>query len=150
MTNPMEILRYFVGKYCTVCTEPTGLKLTHEASINYFSGIIEHLDEVGIVMRHQLTNNKSYFLMNRVIGIVEEQALDPRNPEHAEIIKQYKKLSEVKNEGGSTVPVNPFEEKTQGSPWINPTQIAEMAQKPKKLIVRTNKLSYIMTICTRN
>ena len=76
-----------------------------------------------------------YFLMSRVIGIVEEQVLNPRNPEHAEIINKYKKVSEIKKEGGSTEPANPFE--TQGSPWVNPAQISEMARKAKEAYRKT-------------
>ncbi len=128
----METLRYFVGKYCTVCTVGTGLHLTPESSVQYFSGIVEWIGPEGMMIRHPLTDCKSCFFMQHIVGIVEEQALDPNNPKHAEIIKQYKSVEEVKKHGLEPKQEVFAEKKTQGSPWVNPAVLSSMAKKAKE------------------
>jgi hypothetical protein len=144
MTTPLEIMGYFLGKYCTICTVTTGLKLNHESCISYFAGIIEYIGENGIVTRNPHTNGKNYFLMKHVIGILEEQELNPNDPEQAKVIEEIKKhgaakeqakvIEEMKKHAAakeqSAGPM--VNEKTQErSPWVNPSQIADMAKKAK-------------------
>ena len=49
----------------------------------------------GIETIHPITNCKNFFFFNNIVGICEEQKLDPENPEHQEIIKEISKETPI-------------------------------------------------------
>lgn len=109
----MEALKYFIGKLCTISTVNINFNFKYEQMLDYFSGIIESIDNDGIIMIHPTTNCKNYIFLQYIVSISEEQVLYADNPEHAKIIEDYKK------------PKNQF---------VNPTVMSDIAKKAKEVI----------------
>lgn len=100
-------LKYFIGKPCSVFTHPTNRNFKEENPQEYnqmpyvyFVGIIDEIDDKGLLMTQITTGLKSYFFFSGIIGIAEEHLLDPENQEDAkviEVIKKSESLSEKYN-----------------------------------------------------
>jgi hypothetical protein len=96
-------LDYFLNKICTIFTVPGNRDFKEENPstypqplFHYFVGKILEIDEKGILIQ-QWNNSKklkSYFFINHIISICEEEVLDPSSPEDAVIIEDYKKNNE--------------------------------------------------------
>lgn len=50
-------------------------------------GVVESVDSQGIFLAQLTTGLKSYFFLNHLIGISEEQLLDPESEEDAKLIQ---------------------------------------------------------------
>ncbi len=119
----LKKIQYFVGKPCTVFTTPINRNFKEEGPesypaqiIQYFVGIIDSIDETGIELTQVASGNKSYFFLPQVIGIAEEELLDPSDPVESKVIEQIKsKINETKDD----------------SKFIDPTSMAELAKKAK-------------------
>ena len=81
MASIVQKLNYFINKPVTVFTNNTGRKFSDEQFNDYFTGICVSVDEDGIETIHPITGCKNLFLLNSIVGICEEQQLDPENPE---------------------------------------------------------------------
>ncbi len=81
-------LRYFLGKVCTVFTSEINFHFKFEQMSDYFTGKIDEMDETGIVLVHPITGCKTFIATAYIVGIAEEQVLDPDNPQHAKLIKE--------------------------------------------------------------
>ena len=100
----MKNMAYFVDKICTIFTVPTNRDFKNENPatypqpvFHYFVGKILNVDDEGIMVQQLLNGNKklkSYFLFAHIIGICEEEVLDPKKPEDAKVIEDYKKINE--------------------------------------------------------
>lgn len=85
----------FIGKFCTILTQAVAVPIKDPIThANYFTGIIKSIDQQGILLEHTHTKAVSYFFLNQIIGIVEEQYITPDNPEYQKIKKEF----EVKKE----------------------------------------------------
>lgn len=87
----LEKFRYFIGKPITIFTVDVGRKFTDNQFNDYFTGMCEAISSDGIETLHPITNCKNFFFFNNIVGICEEQQLDPDNPEHQEIINEFEK-----------------------------------------------------------
>ena len=84
------MLQYYVGKVCTVMVSPTALPMGHyseEQITLQFSGIVDSVDNKGIQVTNLAYKTKNFFFFPHVIGICEEQLIDPDDPQ-VEIIKE--------------------------------------------------------------
>ena len=71
-------LNYFKGKVCSILTTPIQRKLSNkEEEIQYFVGVIEEITKEGVFMTQIATGLKGYFNINNIIGIFEEEVLEP-------------------------------------------------------------------------
>jgi hypothetical protein len=71
-------LNYFKGKVCSILTTPIQRKLINkEEEIQYFVGVIEEITKEGVFMTQIATGLKGYFNINNIIGIFEEEVLEP-------------------------------------------------------------------------
>ena len=92
-------INYFVGKDCSIFTTPLNRDFRLEGPnylqqfFNYFLGIVESIDENGLLLS-QRNNLKVYVFRDHLVAIAEEERLDPDKPEDAEIIKEFKPLPE--------------------------------------------------------
>lgn len=96
-------LEYFLGKVCTIFTIPVNRDFKSENPttfpqpvFHYFVGKIIEIDDKGIFLQ-QWNNNKklrSYFFIEHIVGISEEEVLDPARPEDAKVIEDFKKINE--------------------------------------------------------
>jgi hypothetical protein len=111
MVKQIMNLKYYEGKICTILTVPINRNFKEESDalnkpelypknvLDYFTGRVVHFDNVSITIQHPILETKAYFKLDKVVAIVEEQELNPNNPEHAEIIKQYEsKIQENKTQ----------------------------------------------------
>jgi len=85
----LEKFRYFIGKPITVFTVHIGRKFTENQFNDYFTGICQSVHIDGIETLHPITGCKNFFFFSNIVGICEEQQLDPDNPEHQEIISEF-------------------------------------------------------------
>lgn len=95
-------LEYFLGKICTIFTIPTNRDFKSENPtsfpqpiFHYFVGKVLEVDSKGVLIQQWNSNKKlkSYFFINHIIGISEEEILDPNNPEDAKFIDEYKNIN---------------------------------------------------------
>jgi hypothetical protein len=103
----LKQLEYFLDKICTIFTVPTNRDFKAENPstfpqpvFHYFIGKVVEIDEKGILFQQWNTNKalKSYFFIDHIIGIAEEEILNPTSPKDAEIIDEYKKTTEKAGE----------------------------------------------------
>lgn len=96
-------LKYFLDKICTIFTIPTNRdfktenpKTFPQPIFHYFVGKILEIDEKGVFIQQWNSNKKlkSYFFIDHIVGICEEEVLDPSSPEDAKLIEEYKKINE--------------------------------------------------------
>ncbi len=71
----MNVFQYFVGKPCTIFTVANNRKLTEEQSTDYFVGIVESIDQYGVLTRHFHDNHKTFYPMCNVVAISEEEII---------------------------------------------------------------------------
>jgi hypothetical protein len=96
-------LEYFLGKICTVFTVPTNRDFKSENPqtfpqpvFHYFVGRVVEVNHRGICIE-QWNNAKklrTFFFLDHIVSISEEEILDPSNPKDREIIEEYKKVNE--------------------------------------------------------
>jgi hypothetical protein len=99
----IEGLEYFVGKICTVFTVPTNRDFKSENPqtfpqpvFHYFVGRVLEVNSRGICLE-QWNNEKklrTFFFMDHIVSISEEEVLDPNNPKDMQVIEDYKKTNE--------------------------------------------------------
>ncbi len=79
----------FKGKVCSIFTVPIQRKMKNtEEEFQYFVGVVEDITSHGIFITQISTGLKSYFSLNNIVGICEEEVLDPKNPNDSKIIKE--------------------------------------------------------------
>lgn len=89
-------LNEFKGKVCSILTTPIQRKLNNkEEEIQYFVGVIEEITKDGVFMTQIATGLKGYFNLNNIIGIFEEEVLDPSILNDNKIVEE---ISESTNE----------------------------------------------------
>jgi hypothetical protein len=77
----MHSLKYFIGKICTILTQPIGIQFTNAVEHSqYYTGTVEQIDDEGIWVRHPLTKAMSFYNWTSIMGIVEEQYVEPNDP----------------------------------------------------------------------
>ena len=115
----------FVGKVCTILTTTiakTNFQDTQFA--DFFTGIIESLDDDGIFAKHHITGCKNFYTWNHVVGLLEEQVIEESNPKFKEIMEEVKKTPADQQ---NIVSVDP--QASNSSPYIDPDFMAKLAKK---------------------
>lgn len=106
-----EGLNYFLDKICTVFTVPTNRDFKSENPqtfpqpvFHYFVGRVVEVNQKGICIEQWNSPKKlrSFFFIDHIVSISEEEILDPTNPKDREIIEEYKKTSETSAKGFET------------------------------------------------
>jgi hypothetical protein len=118
----------FVGKVCTILTSTIAkTNFQDQQFADFFTGIIQSVDEDGVFAKHHITGCSNYYNWNYVVGILEEQVIEQDDPEYENIVQQITKKTEnniVSNDS---------------SPFINPdimSQIAKQAQEAQSKMIR--------------
>lgn len=93
--NPKTVqnLQYFVGKVCSVFTPPINRSFDEIRSREHFVIKVEDITNDGIWGKHPYRETFSFFPMNYVALIQEEQVLDPSNPEHKAALDEFEKTT---------------------------------------------------------
>lgn len=101
-------LEKFINKICTIFTIQTNRDFKAENPttypqpvFHYFIGKILEIDEKGVLIQQWNSSKKlqSYFFIDHIVGICEEEILDPNRPEDAKAIEDYKKINEKAIQG---------------------------------------------------
>ena len=90
-----ENLKYFIGRVCSIFTNQTNRNFSEEnpktalqQTHTYFVGIVEDIDDRGVLIKQIMTGMKSYFFMDSLVAISEEQVLNPENEKDAKVIEK--------------------------------------------------------------
>jgi len=79
-SSQRKSLEFFVGKVCTIFVVPINRHFDEKTNIEYFLGIIQKIEELGIWYSH-ITNGKMNFVfMNHIVSIAEETFI-PKQPD---------------------------------------------------------------------
>jgi hypothetical protein len=120
-----DFLKHFINKPCTITTVQINYRFKEEHMVDYFMGIVEDIDEHGVLISHVVTKNKSYIFFPHIVSISEEQLLYDNNPEHAKIIEDYRKQKPITAAKTQITPPEQIK-------FVNPSALTEMAKKAKE------------------
>ncbi len=121
-----EYFKYFMGKAVTVTTVQINFRFKEEAMADYFTGILEILDEKGMWLLHPITHSRTFILYPHIVSVTEEQILYENNPDDAKIIEEYRKTKPLTAAKRAIMP------QPQNEGFVNPAALAEMAKKAKQ------------------
>ena len=129
----------FVGRVCTVLTVGIGKNNFQDHQFaDFFTGIVDSIDEDGIFTRHHLTGCRNFYAMNHVVGILEEQVIGEDNPEFEKIVQEVQKAPDDKKPVVMGVDPN-------ASPYIDPALLAQLSKQAqdfnKKMVSRNHSSS---------
>ena len=95
----LERMQYFVGKVCSIVTSSMNRSFDEQVNREHFVIMVEDIGADGLWGTHPYNDELvSFFAINHIISIHQEFELDPNNPEHAEMIKEYEEKSGKKLE----------------------------------------------------
>ena len=133
----MSGLSYFVGKVCTVFTVQTNRDFKSENHqtfpqpiFHYFVGKVLEVTPKGIFMEQWNSSKKlkTFFFMDYVVSISEEEILNPSDPKDREIIEEFRKVNESSAKKAED---NVSElKKNQGSQYMDIDRLASFSKKP--------------------
>lgn len=96
-------LKYFTGRLVTIFLRPINRNFKDELPesypkplYRYFMGIVEHMDEQGLVLQQATNGLKAYYFFENIVGIAEEEVLYPDDPEDAKEIKDFVKPETIR------------------------------------------------------
>jgi len=96
----IEHLQHFVGKVCSIVTASMNRAFDEKISREHFVVIVEEITQDGIWGTHPYNRDLvSFFVLNQVISIHQEEVLDPTNTEHAKMIEEFEKKTGKKIKG---------------------------------------------------
>jgi hypothetical protein len=136
-------LDYFLNKICTIITCPISRDFKSENPstypqpiFHYFVGKILEIDDQGIFIQ-QWNNNKklrSYFFINHIISICEEEILNPNDPEDAKVIEDFKKNTEkaMENAEKSYEKLKKQQEIIRKNPELDINSLINLSKKIKE------------------
>ena len=122
MMNYKKLHEQFAGKVCTILT--SGIAKNNfgdQQFADFFTGIVDSIEQDGIYTRHPLTGYKNFYVMSHVIGIIEEQFIAEDDPQYEKVIEEMKNSSQ-KSSGIMEVDPN-------NSPFIDPIALASLQKQ---------------------
>lgn len=118
-------LQYFVGKACTIFTTPINRNYKDEnpgtfpkQMIVYFTGFVSEIDDSGVWLTNPMTGKQSFWAMTHLVGIAEEEVLDPKKD--AAEIAQMQRVKETAKTQLEKI-------KTGDGPYVNPEALANIS-----------------------
>lgn len=131
-------LEYFVGKVCTVFTVQTNRDFKSENPqtfpqpvFHYFVGKVLDVSLKGITMEQWNSPKKlrTFFFMDHIVSLSEEEILDPSDPRDREIIEEYKKVNEssMKKANDNVETLKKQKDSLSKSPFIDINSLSELA-----------------------
>ena len=102
----IENLQYFLGKVCSIVTVAMNRSFEENISREHFVVVIQSIDSDGIWGTHPYNHKSvSFFRLEQLISIHEEEVIDPKNPEHAAMIKEFEQRTGKKVQSDLKEPV---------------------------------------------
>jgi hypothetical protein len=91
-SKTLEHLQFFVGKVCSIISTSMNRSFDEKISREHFVVLVESIDSDGIWGTHPYNKDLvSFFSLEHIISIHQEEVLDPTNPEHAAMISEFEK-----------------------------------------------------------
>lgn len=88
--STIENLKYFIGKICTILVTPINRTFDEATNREHFVVRVRDINDDGIWGTHPFNSEMvSYFTFPHVVSIHEEVVLDPNNPDHARMLKEF-------------------------------------------------------------
>jgi len=116
----------FVGKVCTILTSTVAkTDFQDQQFSDFFTAIVESLDEDGIFAKHHMTGCRNYYTWPHIIGVLEEQVIQQDDPKYEEIMQEIKKAPVERQQ--NIVPVDP-----NASLFVDPEMMASLARQAKE------------------
>jgi len=110
----------FVNKICTIITTTVSkMNFTDQQFADFFTGLVESLDDNGVFIRHHITGCKSFYTWNFIVGILEEQVLKEDDPEYKQIAN---KITPV------------VQEKSPQNQFVDPEALMNLTRKNTPMI----------------
>lgn len=95
----IQQLQYYVGKVCSIVTTSMNRAFDEVISREHFVIRVQTINVDGIWGTHPYNDELiSFFALPHIISIHQEVELDPNNPEHAQMIKEYEEKTGEKLE----------------------------------------------------
>ena len=85
----IEHMQYFVGKICTIFTQPVNRNFSEQIAREHFVIRVGEITPDSIWGVRLDENAAVWFRTDQIIGIQEEKELDPNNPEHKKMIEEF-------------------------------------------------------------
>lgn len=131
----------FLGKVCSVFTKPINRPFDEVHWREHFCIRVEEITPDGIWGTHPYNGTVSFFFLSEVIFIQEEIELDPTNPEHAKMIKEFEErtgekiVSDVSPHLAPVVEPEDEEPTTEEEPtaFVDIEALKELASMSKRL-----------------
>lgn len=128
MKSAYKLNEMFKGKVCTILTTTIAkTNFQDQQFSDFFTGIIELIDEDGILTKHHMTGCINYYNWLHVVGILEEQVVTEDDPKYEEIMREIKNAP-IENQK-AIVPVDP---NSLGSQFIDAETMASLASQAKE------------------
>ena len=102
----LEHLQYFVGKVCSIVATSMNRAFDEKISREHFVVNIQQIDSDGVWGVHPYNPELvSFFSLEHVISIHQEEVIDPTNPEHIKMIKEFEEKTGKKIQSDLNQPV---------------------------------------------
>lgn len=133
----MKGLEYFVGKVCTVFTVQTNRDFKSENPhtfpqpiFHYFVGKVLEVGLKGIMIEQWNSPKKlrTFFFLEHIVSISEEEILNPSDPRDREIIEEYKKVNESSIKSANENLESLKKQRESKNPYIDINSLAELAK----------------------
>lgn len=76
-------LSFFVNKICTIFVDPINRNFNEDQNLAYFIGKVLSISDMGVLMEHPGTKCRTYFNMNKIVGIAEEKLMAGKPPSNS-------------------------------------------------------------------
>ena len=132
-TKTIEHLQYFVGKVCSVFTPQVNRSFDELHAREHFVIRVQEVTVDGLWGTHPHSGMMTFFAMPHVLLITEEFELDPKNPEHIQMIKEYEEKIGSKVESD----IAPFQkkkapvQKEEQVPFVDISYLEKLASQTK-------------------
>jgi hypothetical protein len=114
-------LNYFLHKPCTIITSPINRNFTEQQALDYFTGFVESIDSVGIMMRQLSGPQKTYIFINNIVSIAEEAI---------ELLPESK--SEILPSAEPVIDKSVVQKQTKPDKYINADALMSLSQQMKQ------------------
>jgi hypothetical protein len=142
ITTVKKLSEAFTGKICTILTNTVAKTNFHDTQFSdFFTGFVESVDDDGLFLKHSMTGCITFFAMEHIVAILEEQVITEEDPRYQQVMEEIKKpqqtpVVEQPNVAGIKVAGMP----DKSSPFVDPEMLAMLSkQASTSKMVRKNQ-----------
>lgn len=147
-TKTVARLQHFVGKVCSIISSSINRHFEEQIAREHFVVLVQEINLDGIWGSHPYNPDLiSFFVLSHVVSIHEEVELNPDNPEHKRMIKEYEERTGQKIQSdmrGALAPKEiPSQEEPQegGMTFVDIESLEKLAEQTKRTFDARDRLS---------